>query len=176
LAGRRRSVATRERDIEALKLRREGKSYEQIAAAMSWRSSSSAYEAVQRALADSAREAVEELRQLEDARLDDLMQRLQEVLGRKHYCVSSSGIVVLHPETEEPLLDDGPVIQAVLALLRVSERRAKLHGLDAPTKHEVITLGWIEAAIAQMEAQIGRLPGGSETGPLALPPAPPPGT
>ena len=81
---------------------------------------------------DSAREASEEVRQIEAARLDELTRTLMRVLATKHYVVSAaSGVVARNPETKQLLLDDGPVIQAVAGLLRISERRSKLLGLDA---------------------------------------------
>jgi hypothetical protein len=155
--GRRRSLATRENDARALEFRRRGLSYEQISAQMEWRSPSAAYQSVQRALADSAREASEEVRQIEAARLDELTRTLMRVLATKHYVVSAaSGVVAKHPETKQLLLDDGPVIQAVSGLLRISERRSKLLGLDAPVKSrvEVITEDVIDAELADVARQI----------------------
>ena len=156
---RRRSLATRESDARALEFRRRGLSFEQISAQMEWRSPSAAYQAVQRALADSAREASEEVRQIEADRLDELTRTLYRVLGTKHYVVSvGSGKIALHPETGKPLQDDGPVIQAVAGLLRVSERRAKLLGLDAPARHEFITIDAIDRELAALQAQLDGMP------------------
>ena len=154
---RRRSLATRENDARALELRRRGLEYGQIAAQMDWRSPSSAYEAVQRALQDTAREASEEVRQIEAARLDELTRTLMRVLATKHYVVSAaSGVVARNPETKQLLLDDGPVIQAVAGLLRISERRSKLLGLDAPVKSrvEVITEDVVDAELAALARQV----------------------
>ena len=57
--------------------------------------------------------------------------------------------------TQRPMLDDGPVVQAATALLRVQERRAKLLGLDEPSKIrvETIPLDVVEAEIARLEAK-----------------------
>ena len=154
---RRRSLATRENDARALEFRRRGLSYEQISAQMEWRSPSSAHESVQRALADSAREASEEVRQIEAARLDELTRTLMRVLATKHYVVSvASGVVAKHPETGQPLQDDAPVIQAVAGLVRISERRAKLLGLDAPARArvEVITEDVVDAELAELARRV----------------------
>jgi len=159
---RSRSLATREKDIRALDLRRRGLSYPQIAAETGC-SLSTAHAMVQRALADSAREAAEEVRQIEAGRLDDLTRTLNRVLLARHIVVSQ-GQVMKHPETGETLTDHDPVIRAVLALVRVSERRAKLLGLDAPTRHEVITMDAVEAEIRKLEAEVGRLPGRAAAG------------
>ena len=152
---RSRSLATREKDIRALDLRRRGLSYPQIAAEMGC-SLSGAHQSVQRALADSAREASEEVRQIEAQRLDDYMRALNRVLLAKHYVVSAAtGKVAVHPETGQPLLDDDPVIRTVLALIRVSERRARLLGLDAPVKHEVRQIDAIDARLLDLAEQMG---------------------
>ena len=44
-----------------------------------------------------------------------------------------------------PVIDDGPVLQAISTLLRVADRRAKLLGLDAPAKVE--QSGGIESSV-----------------------------
>lgn len=152
---RTRSVATRERDARALEYRRRGLSYEQIATQMGWRAVSSAHAAVQRALTDTCREAAEEVRAIEAARLDELTRALYRVLATRHFVVSvGTGRVARHPDTNAPLIDDGPTMQAVAGLLRISERRAKLLGLDAPTRHEVVTLDVIDAEIARLSAEL----------------------
>jgi hypothetical protein len=165
---RSRSVATRENDIRALDLRRRGLSYPQISAELGC-SLSTAHTMVQRALADSAREAGEEVRQIEAQRLDDLTRTLNRVMLTRHYRVAQTGQVATDPETGAPLLDADPVIRAVLALVRVSERRAKLLGLDAPTRHEVITIDAVEAEIRKLEAEVGRNPGRAAAGAPPLP-------
>ena len=44
-----------------------------------------------------------------------------------------------------PVIDDGPVLQAISTLLRVADRRARLLGLDAPAKVE--QSGGIESTV-----------------------------
>ena len=157
MAGRRRSLATRENDARVLELRRRGLSYAQISTQMGWKSDASAYFAVNRALADQAREVSAEVIQIETDRLDEMTRTLYRVLATKHYVVSAgSGKVALHPDTGQPLQDDGPVLQAVAGLLRISERRSKLLGLDAPTKTriEVITEDVIDAEMAALARQV----------------------
>jgi len=152
---RKRSLATRESDARALEFRRRGLSYEQISAQMEWRSPSAAHQAVQRALADSAREAGEEVRQIEAARLDELTRTLMRVLATKHYVVSvASGVVARHPETGQLLQDDAPVIHAIAGLVRISERRSKLLGLDAPKQVEVRTIDAIDSRLIELADQM----------------------
>ena len=61
--------------------------------------------------------------------------------------------------------DDGPGLQAITQLPRVQERKARLMGLDAPTRRavDVIThdafmemMGDLEADVARMEAELDR--------------------
>ena len=85
-----------------------------------------------------------------------LLRAFNRVLATKHYATGSSGKVAVHPETGQPLVDDGPVIQAGLALLRVSESRRKLLGLDAPQRArvEVITEDAVEAEIRRLSEKL----------------------
>ena len=71
-----------------------------------------------------------------------------------HYVVAPGGRIVEDPETGRPLIDDGPRLQAIDRLIKILNRVAKLRGLDAPQKLEVMTIDAIEAAIADLNAQI----------------------
>jgi hypothetical protein len=155
---RRRSVVTRENDIRAIDLRRRGLTYEQIATQMGFRATSSAYEAVQRGLAEAFREEAGALTQMEAERLDALRRLFERIAATKHYAVSlGSGKVIMDPANPgQPLTDDGPAMAAGLALLRVSESWRKLKGLDAPAKSrvEVVTADVIESEITRLEADL----------------------
>lgn len=97
------------------------------------------------ALAEMTRDA-EELRALELARLD----RLQAAV----WAAAMAGNV-----------------RAADTALRVIDRRCRLLGLDAPQRHEVITMTQIEAEIVRLEAELGTLPPAQRP---ALPPGPTP--
>jgi len=125
-----RGLSTAEQDAEACRLRARGRTYEQIGADLHL-SKSSAYEAVQRALADTVREPADEVRQLELLRLDELHRAALGVMEATHYVVDKGTVVQWEGA---PLVDDGPVLAAIDRLLRIQERRAKLLGLDAPLK------------------------------------------
>src|ERR1039458_6772755 len=58
-----------------------------------------------------------------------------------YYVTSASGKVVLHPDTDEPLIDITPVFRAIAELRHDDDMEAKLRGLYAPTRArvEVIT-------------------------------------
>jgi hypothetical protein len=150
-----RSVAQIEKDAQAVELRRRNLTYRQIAAQMGWKSQKTAYEAVHRGLADAIQEPADEVRRLELERLDEYARHALRVLATPHLVVSQ-GIVVVHPVSEEPLTDDQPVLQALDRLIKISERRSRLLGLDAPvkTRVEVITEDAVDAEIADLTRQL----------------------
>lgn len=150
-----RDPETAKRDAEAARLRGRGWSYQRIANELGV-SKGTAYEAVRRALNDTLTEPAAEARTLELERLDEMHAAVLAVLEREHVTVSQGKVVrrrvgvetddngaeVLDGEGKpipvyEDVLDDAPVLQAVDRLLRIAERRAKLLGLDAPTRAEV---------------------------------------
>lgn len=103
-----------ERRLNALRLRKAGASYSQIAEALGY-SKTQAYRDIQRALKNIGKEEQEgalELRLLESQRLDELlMPMMRQAKG------GSQG--------------------AVDRVLRIMERRAKLWGIDAPERAEI---------------------------------------
>jgi len=111
-------------------MRSRGYTYQQIADNMGC-SKPTAYARVQRALAAIPAEAAEEYRRLENDRLDTLQAiAMHEAMTKKS-------------------------MQAIDRVLHIMDRRAKLLGLDAPTKTEVITLDAIDAEIRRLETQLG---------------------
>lgn len=152
---RRRTIADRDRDARAVELRRRNLNYKQIAAEMGYASQSSAYEAVQRGLNDTQAETNDEVRRMELERLDDLARSALRVLATKHYAIAPGGKLARHPDTGDPLVDDGPTLQAIDRLLKIQERRAKLLGLDQPVKHEVRQVDAIDAEIESLLAELG---------------------
>jgi len=119
-------------DAEALRLRSAGMSYQKIANAMDC-SKPTAYDRVNRALAAIPFEAVDEYRRLEGQRLDMLMEVAME----------------------KALSGDKGSLFAIDRVLAIQERAAKLRGLDAPIKHEVITLDYIQSEIRRLEETLG---------------------
>lgn len=151
--GRRRTLAAREKDARALLLRQRGLSPEHIAKEMGWDSTGSVTRAIQRSLADSVAESVDEIRMIESARLDDIMRIALKVALEKHYHVAANGRVAENPVTGEPLLDYGPNIQAVNSLRQISESRRKLLGADSAIKHS-ITIDQIDQEIRALEIEL----------------------
>lgn len=100
-----------DRDLHALELRRQGLTYREIAERIDC-AVPTAYKAVRRALAYGFTEPAEHVRQLETERLD----KLQAVHWRNAI--------------------DGDT-KSTEIVLRIMERRARLLGLDAPTRTNV---------------------------------------
>lgn len=80
-------------------------------------------------------------------RLEGLEEAAHKVLRNRHIVVNN-GRVIIHPETELPMEDDAPVLQAIDRLLKIEEarrrngeRRAKLNGLDMPVQTELTGAG-----------------------------------
>ena len=91
---------------------------------------SSAYQMVQRAIADIPRESTEELVQLELMKLDRIERKAADIMEAFHPVVTMKGDVLNLP-------DNAPVVQAMNTLLKVADRRARLLGLNAPTRTEL---------------------------------------
>ena len=119
-----RTIASYEKDQRALELRKEGHSYESISEQLGYSTRSASYKAVMRRLREVDRPAVSMLRELEVERLDAML-----------YAVWDN---VLQGDTN-----------AVTTALRISERRSRLLGLNAPHSIEARTridvLSWNQA-------------------------------
>jgi hypothetical protein len=105
-------VSLADRQRRAVDLRSAGATYQQIAQALGYAGTGSAWKAVHAALRRQEYESVAELRQLQGDRLDTALRAVwpRVVTG-----------------------DDG----AIATMLRIEKRRAALFGLDAPTKQEI---------------------------------------
>lgn len=128
-----RDPETVKRDAQAAALRAKSWTYQQIGDHLGI-TRQSAHEAVQRALRDTLAEPAADVRALELERLDALYAAALAVLEREHI-VAQKGAVVMY--RRKPLLDDAPKLSAIDRLLRIQERRARLLGLDAPTRQQV---------------------------------------
>jgi hypothetical protein len=131
------------RRSEALKLRIQGYTYQAIADAMGYADRKVAHNDVKLALASVAKEThenAEEMRSLELERLEALWNRTWKLLDRENVTVSHGKVIYIEdPETGEKVAvrDDAPTLATVDRLVRISERKAKLAGLDKPNQLEV---------------------------------------
>jgi hypothetical protein len=156
--GRPRRTETRVKDAQAVEMRRRGLSYRQIADQLEFSAASSAYDAVKRGLKDLFREEQDDARGLELDRLDDAMRTTYRIMMGKHVATNNQG-VIFDPTTKQPVIDEAINLQAAQTLVRLSESRRKLLGLDAPTRvrQEIITESDVDAAIRKIEEENERL-------------------
>ena len=126
-----RRLTGREREAQAIELRKEGYTYQEIADTLGYRSPSGARDAILRAMKRLLpAENVEEVRSMEVARLDAIMRRLWKKLKPEAF------------GKDELLVVD--------RILKVMDRRARLYGLDAPERQIVIE--------GDLETFLSRLP------------------
>jgi transposase len=153
MPARRSAAEIADREARAIELRRNGATYQQIADRLDV-SVGGAHAAVKRALDRHISEAAPEVRKLELDRLDHLHVQALLVLQREHV-VTNGGRIVLDGQGR-PLRDDGPTLSAIRTILQIQERRARLLGLDAPTKVDVkvLTIDQMDDRIAELEAQL----------------------
>jgi DNA-binding CsgD family transcriptional regulator len=142
------SIVATQRRAEMLRLRLAGHTLEQIGEQMDIQPES-VYGVISRALQSIVREPGEELLALELARCDALLAAAMAVVDAFHPLVQ--GGRVMHAQIRDSegqpvtdvstgqatmvaLEDAAPKLAAINTALRVIERRAKLLGLDGPTK------------------------------------------
>lgn len=109
--------------------------------------------AIKRALGEMARFANDEARLMESNSLDELEWEAWKTLQARHVVISQ-GRIVRDDETGEVIPDDRYILETVDRILKIKERRAKLLGLDAPMRREVITLDSIDQEIAKLETEL----------------------
>ncbi|EME53757.1 hypothetical protein G352_23996 [Rhodococcus ruber BKS 20-38] len=128
-----------EKARQALAARRDGKQWAEIAGELGYADASGAYRAAKRLLDRTEFEAVEEYRAIEADRLDEA-HRIQ--FGALEVLVSMGKFEAIPP--------------AVSALAKISDRRSKLLGLDAPTRVDVAHSGEdFAATAAKLMKEIG---------------------
>lgn len=135
-----------DKENKVLELRRAGETWERIAAAVGYANASGAQKAYQRVVTRVQRESVDEIRDLELDRLD----RLQRAYW-------TPAVVERDRRSAE-------------LVLKIMDRRARLMGLDAPSKvqAEVITYDGNYDYDADIERIIGLLDEVDSSGPLQL--------
>lgn len=137
-----KSIAKAERRKKALQLRLTGASYPRISESLGI-SLATAFRDVDTAIKEIPKEEADELRRIETESLTELETRLwQRFVGHK--------------------LPDGSFIpgdtEAANKILRVKERRARMLGLDAPTKLEAeISTPYSNLSDEELDARIAAL-------------------
>jgi len=110
------AVNALDNQLKALELRKAGISYARIAETLGYKDGSGAWRAVKAALKKTLQEPAEELRTLEIERLDAMLAAIWGSVKQGQYGAQDRA-------------------------LKIMERRAKLLGLDAPTKQDITSGG-----------------------------------
>ena len=160
--GRRRTAEQIKKDAQAADLYRKGMNYQQVADEMGWRGKSSAYRAIQRAIADITQDhfAAGEALHLMLERIQDRRRRLQKIIDADHYLAAPGGklVMITDPVTgdEVPALDSAPAQRALTELRHLDDQEARLLDLNPPAKArvEVITAEQVEAEQKRIVARL----------------------
>jgi hypothetical protein len=171
----RRTPQSVARDMRAAELHGQGWTHERIAGELGFASRGKVSEAIARAYAMIVTPGAAEAKRLDFERLDRLIEKNWEALERQHVAVSNGrvvrrfigverhedGIEKLDPDGKtipvfEDVLDDGPIAVHTNVIKGLLERRARMHGYDAPAQSrvEVITADMVESKIADLESQL----------------------
>lgn len=128
--------------IRLLTLRAAGMTYEQIAQEVGYADGSGARQALMRALERHEAENVTELRTIENLRLDTDERALRAIIG----------------DTSASVKDR---VAAINARTRLSARRARMNGLDAPVQVQLSAgvAAELEDALRELGDTIGVVPG-----------------
>lgn len=156
-----KTLESAERDREACRLRARGETYQAISDRLGYGDEANARRAVKECIDAVRAEGGRELKAIQRDQLDYLTRQVLAVLERQHLTITQSGKIVT--VDGEPVIDDAPVLAATDRLLRIMERRAKLEGIDAPERREVLTLDAIDAEIAALTAELDRDEAGAPT-------------
>lgn len=123
-----------EKDHEAASLKTQGLKLREIGEHFGI-SAEAARKMILRAMADIPRGDTEELKSTELAKLDQVEERYWEIVEAVHPYVAPSGKLVYADGS--PLEDDSPVMAALAGIVKVSQHRSRLLGLNAPVKAQM---------------------------------------
>ncbi|MEU0515598.1 hypothetical protein [Amycolatopsis sp. NPDC006125] len=150
-------IASEEVRTAVVDLKRQGKTFQQIGEELGF-TKQRAHQLYWETIRETKFEAVATYRAAELHKLDAMERAVQGVLDREHVVVSHGRVVwaqdlVLdedgHPRRDDkgefvirygaPLVDDGPLLEAVDRLLKIQAARRAILGLDTPVKQQIET-------------------------------------
>lgn len=146
----RKGVESLERDAEACRMYVGGKTYQQIADELGYGGRQNAQRAVQKILMETAKQPADELRALLRARQEEIYVMAREIALKDHYAHGNGKLVY---KDGEPLIDDGPKLNAMDRMGRATAEVSKLVGAYSPQKFENLSLEAVQAEIARLEAE-----------------------
>ena len=114
----RQALTTAQRHLKAIELRVAGLTLEQIATKLNYRTRAGALKAIELGMKKAYQEPTDKLRHIEKERLDAMWAKVWGKFDRSRIPLETMG-------------------QLVRLLLKISNRRAALLGLDSPVRHQV---------------------------------------
>ena len=144
-----RNPETMKRDAKAAELRAQRMTYQQIGDELGI-TRQSAHEAVKRAMNDiveRGRAGTEAAIEMELANLDAVFEGYLEIAQKRHAHLTNKGDV-------REFEDDTIILNAYNGLIKVSESRRKLLGLNAPTRTEVTGKGGGPIAVTDVRQSL----------------------
>lgn len=143
----------RSRDAEAARLKALGWTLPEIATELNLAGDPArAAAAIKRAMARAVRFATDEARALELQSYDELEAIAWRQLQANHVLVQNGRII--RADDGVPLEDNRFVLETMDRILKIKERRARLLGLDAPTRAEIVSIDSVDAEIARLEREM----------------------
>lgn len=146
----RKGIESQERDAEACRMYVAGKTYPEIADELGYGDKSNARRAVQKILMETAKQPADEVRALLRARNEEIYAMAREIALKDHFAHGNGKLVY---KDGEPLIDDGPKLNAMDRMQRAIQELAKLAGAHAAMKFENLSLEAVQAEIARLEAE-----------------------
>lgn len=130
-------VAARMRRLDAIQLRIEGCTFEEIADQLGYAHRTEARKAVidglrQRML--DRKEFADALIQLELERYESMERVVHEILAKRHLVINNGEVVTVDGQQ---VVNDAPALACLDRLLKISEARRRMLGMDAPVKTDV---------------------------------------
>lgn len=134
------AVEMTDKQTQAVALARQGKSYDEIAAALGWKTRSGAYQAVQAVLGRADYAAADGLRNSQGLEIDYYNSQFRSRFDE----LWALGV----PATDA-------ACKVLDRIVRLMERRARLFGLDAPIRVDATVSDATDKAIAELADQLG---------------------
>jgi hypothetical protein len=150
-------------DAQAVRLRCEGYTFQQIADEMGV-SVAAAFKRVRRGYARMPGPKAVEQKRSDLQALADAERMVWQILERPHVVVQNGKVVTVKIReadgtvTERPVPDDAPSLEAIDRLLKIWERRARAEGTDAPGRRsiEVVTKDALMESMERMTAEMAQ--------------------
>ena len=162
--GRRRTLEQIDKDAKALALHCQGKSNDEIAAALGWKNRSTAFNAVKRAIADRQKDKLEQIDHFTLAveRIQRGIAACQQIIDTPHYLAAPGGKIATIWDAEKqcdvPVLDSGPKQRALTEQRHLNDQLILLMDLKPATKSrvEVVTEDVVDREIKKLADELAQ--------------------